>query len=111
MLPGRILVAAMLFEQRHAPVRQRQRATRLLRLGVPALPDPPPHRHVRRDGRTGIRIADQVDVLCAEHRAQGFQLVRIAEHPEHESGALFARTVISVLPPSWDAQQLAGRER
>lgn len=45
------------------------------------------------------------------YRAQGFQLVRIVEHPDRESGALFARPVIDTLPPPWDASVLAREPR
>lgn len=36
------------------------------------------------------------------YRSQGFELVRIVEHPQRKSGALFERRVDGLLPEPWD---------
>lgn len=39
------------------------------------------------------------------YRARGFRLVRLVDHPDRESGALFERPVSDLLPPTdWDSQ-------
>ena len=37
------------------------------------------------------------------YRSLGFRLVRIVDHPERKSGALFARSLAGLVPTPWDA--------
>jgi ribosomal protein S18 acetylase RimI-like enzyme len=57
------------------------------------------------NGRTSLRLdcMRENTGLHGYYRRLGFQPVRVVEHPERESGALFERPVNGLIPSPWDS--------
>lgn len=57
------------------------------------------------DGRTWLRLDCWRTNYALQdyYRSEGFDLVRIVEHPRRFSGALFQRPVAHSIPAAWDA--------